>query len=636
MGKADNKININVDPLQVWLTRSVKKIESKIDPMITDFINSFSYQDFILAGNSVANMIENIKIKGDLDFWVTKKEAFMDILEEFRNKNPLVYDIYPSMILMKFTDLPDVNLILSDTTAENTVRRFDFDYCRCYYTKHTGYMASEECLNSIFTRTIRNEISYASIRPNRIFKAMNYGYLFNQKFWSYHSYLLKSKEKIICNICRIKIAEKYYCKHPKFYKSFIPIQINDLKLDMWFRQEEIDIKLTDVTNIDNTINELEKIFSRYHMAQKTRLKLPKLLSFSPDQFDFVKTYVARIIMFNPVSNGNYLDIAFCTRPKPQYYDHYKSDDDEDDEKVKIPPKSEKTSVAKKKASKSSTEDEETPKNKKTSVAKKKAIESPSESEEEEDEEEDEKEDEEEPPKKIKTPNSILNYDHNDNPHVEKIIYLNHEKTAYLKINYLPDELKKYAINNFDEMFGLHPVEKHKIIMYLNEVEVNRWQQCYLKTPGYEMDILKKQSYMYSGFDVSNNNKPLPKQFQIYYDYMKLQDDKYNQVVVNWYQDENDYIAPHNDCEIGMIPNAEISIASLYGSDPHDSTCYRILNIIPKNENITAQYQKINIVLRHGLIITMGGNTQKEFKHGIEKTKSNIMSRISLSFRQFME
>lgn len=159
-------------------------------------------------------------------------------------------------------------------------------------------------------------------------------------------------------------------------------------------------------------------------------------------------------------------------------------------------------------------------------------------------------------------------------------------------------------------------------MYQEEVEVNRWQQSYLHTP---LCIPKHRSYMYSSFDTSSNTISLPSSFQPYYDYIVNQDDQYNQVVANWYQDENDYISPHSDCELGMIPDAEIAIISLYES-PYD---HRVLNIIPKNKE-----KGFNIPLKHGLIVTMCGNTQKEFKHGIKKSEKTVPRRISLSFRQF--
>jgi hypothetical protein len=125
------------------------------------------------------------------------------------------------------------------------------------------------------------------------------------------------------------------------------------------------------------------------------------------------------------------------------------------------------------------------------------------------------------------------YDYDPLINSEEIIYLNETKTSYIKIGRLPEDLKTYTINNFDEMFSLHPLKRHKIIFYRKELEVHRWQQSYLQTPNHEMDILNKRSYMYSGFDMSKNNDQLPQLFQNYYDYMKSLDEKYNQIVVNW-------------------------------------------------------------------------------------------------------
>lgn len=43
---------------------------------------------------------------------------------------------------------------------------------------------------------------------------------------------------------------------------------------------------------------------------------------------------------------------------------------------------------------------------------------------------------------------------------EDIIYLDVNKTVYLKIKYIPYELQDYAIKNFDEMFNLHPEQEY--------------------------------------------------------------------------------------------------------------------------------------------------------------------------------
>jgi hypothetical protein len=55
----------------------------------------------------------------------------------------------------------------------------------------------------------------------------------------------------------------------------------------------------------------------------------------------------------------------------------------------------------------------------------------------------------------------------------------------------------------------------------------------------------------------------------------------------------------------MIPNHEISIISLYSND--DS--YHTFSVIPKKNDNNYLYDKINIIARNGLIITMGGDTQ---------------------------
>src|SRR5579863_4572886 len=150
----DDRVIIPVDPLRI--IGSMERKESKIDKNILEFLASLSFEGYILAGNSVANMIENVEIKGDLDFWVLANEDdYYDILEEFAQKNPVMFDIYPSMIEMKIPNLPLINLIFSEMIdAEDTVNSFDFDYCRCYYTNETGCMASEVSLASIKTKTI--------------------------------------------------------------------------------------------------------------------------------------------------------------------------------------------------------------------------------------------------------------------------------------------------------------------------------------------------------------------------------------------------------------------------------------------------------------------------------------------------
>ena len=226
------------------------------------------------------------------------------------------------------------------------------------------------------------------------------------------------------------------------------------------------------------------------------------------------------------------------------------------------------------------------------------------------------------------------------PEKSTIIRLNESGSSYIKIDFLPDELKKVGSDTFIAMWNLHPTNKHKIIINNAEVPVYRYSQSYLNTPT-NLSHTVYSSYMYSGFDIANNNLDLPKEFNPFYEHMKKLDDKYNQVIANWYENEQDYIAPHSDCTKSMIKDADISIISFYhDTDPNN---FRYLNIKPKKDkdkDKDSLFAKFKIRLDHGSIITMCGKTQEDFVHGIAKNDDEHIKklmpkgqRLSLSFRQ---
>lgn len=132
-----------------------------------------------------------------------------------------------------------------------------------------------------------------------------------------------------------------------------------------------------------------------------------------------------------------------------------------------------------------------------------------------------------------------------------------------------------------------------------------------------------------------NDLSLPLKFQVYLDFLnqKEDQDKYNQVIVNWYANGNDFIAAHSDCEVGMKPEAGISIITLC----EDINSFRELRFTAKNlkdienDNI---YKHVKIETSHGSIITMHGDIQKKFRHKIPKSIGLNSSRISLTFRKF--
>ncbi|NME71250.1 alpha-ketoglutarate-dependent dioxygenase AlkB [Flammeovirga aprica] len=219
----------------------------------------------------------------------------------------------------------------------------------------------------------------------------------------------------------------------------------------------------------------------------------------------------------------------------------------------------------------------------------------------------------------------------DNKETKKI-YLTKSGSAWITIDWLSEELIEYSQINYGKLFGLHPVERGKVIMYGKEMTSSRWHQSYLKTP--QHDIKAKRSYMYAGIK-PYEELPLPSEFQVYLDFVNEheKENKYNQAIVNWYADGSDFIAEHSDCQIGMKANAGISIISLC----EDVNSFRELRFTAKNlkhkENDNL-YKHVKIAARNGSIITMHGDIQEKFRHKIPKSSGLNSSRISLTFRKF--
>ena len=179
---------------------------------------------------------------------------------------------------------------------------------------------------------------------------------------------------------------------------------------------------------------------------------------------------------------------------------------------------------------------------------------------------------------------------------------------------------------------------------------HRWFKSYLKTP--EFDKSTHKSYMFSGEDFSEIEKDLPNIFKPYYDHMCSLDNRYNQVVVNYYEQGKDFIPFHRDWTTGMVDKYEISIITLNKNDDNPRT----FEIIPRDDIKDNDYKskKISVELNNGLILTMGsrrklcfqatipsregGKFQDKFRHGIPcflQEKDSINQRFGITFRQFI-
>lgn len=227
----------------------------------------------------------------------------------------------------------------------------------------------------------------------------------------------------------------------------------------------------------------------------------------------------------------------------------------------------------------------------------------------------------------------------DTIHNQELIYLTYDKSSWIIIQQLPRELKQYAQTNFNEMFNIHSADRGRVLVFnkdhknpeWDEIECFRWCKSYLNTPKFDKKVMK--SYMFSGTDGANINDPLPEIFNPFYEYMKTNDNKYNQVVINWYKDHNDYIPQHSDCEADMIDNHVISVINLNNNTNNSPHIHRNFELITRNKTESI-FDNVNIVLKHGTIITMGGDTQTKFTHGVNKLTEPMVERISITLRQF--
>ena len=159
---------------------------------------------------------------------------------------------------------------------------------------------------------------------------------------------------------------------------------------------------------------------------------------------------------------------------------------------------------------------------------------------------------------------------------------------------------------------------------LNEVE---WQQDNIKIFGkvYAQPRLtalygiNEASYRYSGITM------FPKPFNAMLKEIKTNIEaccnvKFTTVLLNYYRDGSDSNGWHSDDEKELGKNPVIASVSLGGE--------RTFRLRHKKDKT----QKKNLILQHGSLLIMGGETQHHWHHCIPKSKKDIKPRINLTFR----
>lgn len=177
--------------------------------------------------------------------------------------------------------------------------------------------------------------------------------------------------------------------------------------------------------------------------------------------------------------------------------------------------------------------------------------------------------------------------------------------------------------NFETLFKYRNIENNKVLIYdkttkkHKEKQIFRTYTCYLNTPKFNANIEK--SYMH----LHKENK-LPDEFKPFLDFAKIIDEKYNEIVINYYE-PNDYIEMHSDCTSSFLhKNSPILIINL--NESNDLSKIRYLDF----ENRKTKEKDKLPLLPHSYTIINNNDTHR---HGVLPGKER---RISITFRQIKE
>lgn len=182
-----------------------------------------------------------------------------------------------------------------------------------------------------------------------------------------------------------------------------------------------------------------------------------------------------------------------------------------------------------------------------------------------------------------------------------------DDASWIEQGYLPEDIEF----DFDDIWRLHPPEVGKVMMFDRLVDTPRYSQCYMRP------------YEFSG--VKHNALSLPVELVPFLEWANRDDEKYNQVFVNWYRNGLDYIGPHTDKEREHVPNSSILSISLGAEE-------RVFRVRDK----TSKEIVMDIGMPNRSYLVMCGDIQENYTHEVPKTKkSGIGRRINITLRKFL-
>ena len=196
------------------------------------------------------------------------------------------------------------------------------------------------------------------------------------------------------------------------------------------------------------------------------------------------------------------------------------------------------------------------------------------------------------------------------------------KDSWIDSGLLPRELMKNF--TFSDLWELHPEEKGKVKMRGKIISTPRWQKSYGK------------NYNFTGLNHVADPIPLILQSLLIWinnlsKYTDESNSKFNQILLNWYENGHHYIGAHSDDERQLYPHSPIISISLGAT--------RLFRIRKKIKGSKERPIIKNIPLINRKVLIMGGKMQEDFTHEIVKVGGKkgerIGRRINITFRQFI-
>jgi alkylated DNA repair dioxygenase AlkB len=159
-----------------------------------------------------------------------------------------------------------------------------------------------------------------------------------------------------------------------------------------------------------------------------------------------------------------------------------------------------------------------------------------------------------------------------------------------------------------------PATQDTLKIYGKEIPMPRFQKLY-----------GTHTYRFSGNTLANEEE-MPELVKMCMKYAQehAPDFDYNGALVNFYCDKNHSIGFHADDERDLVKDAPIYSFSFGG--------VRTFQVKAMVDEVNVTF--IEFPTHDNSVIVMGGEMQKEFQHGIPKTKKEVKPRINVTVRSF--